>query len=113
GEEMAKREKIHLGIVGACGRGGSFKRATDALENVRVHAVCDTNAEGIHEAALRLGASEEYTDYETMLERADLDAVIIGTPMPLHVPQAIAALKKGLHVLSEVPAGVSVDECRE
>ena len=50
---------------------------------------------GLHEAALRLGASEEYTDYETMLERSDLDAVIIGTPMPLHVPQSIAALHKG------------------
>jgi len=110
---MAEREKIHLGIVGACGRGGSFKRATDALEVVRVHAVCDTNTADLHEAALRLGASEEYSAYETMLERSDLDAVIIGTPMPLHVPQSTAALEKGLHVLSEVPAGVSIEECRE
>jgi len=110
---MAEREKIHLGIVGACGRGGSFKRATDALEVVRVHAVCDTNTAALHEAALRLGASEEYSAYGTMLERSDLDAVIIGTPMPLHVPQSTAALEKGLHVLSEVPAGVSIEECRE
>ena len=47
-----------------------------------------------------------------MLEASELDAVIIGTPMPLHVPQSIAALSKGLHVLSEVPAGISIDECR-
>jgi predicted dehydrogenase/GNAT superfamily N-acetyltransferase len=33
--------------------------------------------------------------------------------MQFHVPQSIAALKRGLHVLSEVPAGVSIDECRD
>lgn len=104
---------IKIGIVGACGRGASFKSACDAAEGVQVLAVCDTNAEGLPAAAQRLGASEQYTDYETMLERSEIDAVIIGTPMPLHVPQAIAALQRGKHVLSEVPAGVSVEECRE
>ena len=32
--------------------------------------------------------------------------------MPLHVPQSIAALERGVHVLSEVPAGVSISACR-
>ena len=109
---MLTREKFHLGIVGACGRGKSFKQACDAMETVRIHAVCDINAAGLDEAAARLGAPEKYADYAEMLEKSDLQAVIIGTPMPLHVPQAIAALKKNLHVLSEVPAGVSVQECK-
>lgn len=61
----------------------------------------------------RLGATETWTDYAEMLEKSDLDAVILGTPMHLHVPQALAALEKGKHVLSEVPAGVSLAECRE
>jgi predicted dehydrogenase/GNAT superfamily N-acetyltransferase len=104
---------LKLGIVGACGRGASFKAACDALPNVEVRAVCDTNAADLPAAAERLGAREQYTDYDTMLERAALDAVIIGTPMPLHVPQAIAALRRGVHVLSEVPAGVSMAECRD
>jgi len=108
---MDAKYKLNVGIVGACGRGGSFKVACDAA-GVNVLAVCDTNAEGLDEAAERLGATEKYTDYDAMLEKSDLDAVIIGTPMPLHVPQAAAALAENLHVLSEVPAGVSVDECR-
>ena len=90
---MGKRKQLEVGIVGACGRGASFKSACDATGHANVRAVCDTNAAGLHEAAIRLGASEEYTDYEDMLERSRLDAVILGTPMPLHVPQAIAALK--------------------
>ncbi|HUU69289.1 MAG TPA: Gfo/Idh/MocA family oxidoreductase [Planctomycetota bacterium] len=107
---MAVLEKFNVGIVGACGRGASFKTACDAL-GVRVHAVSDVNAEALPDAAKRLGADEMFTDYGEMLEKSDLDAVIIGTPMPVHVPQAIGALKRNLHVLSEVPAGVSVDEC--
>lgn len=104
---------LNIGIVGACGRGASFKTACDALEAVRIQAVCDINANQLHAAAQRLGAPEEYTDYEVMLEQSRLDAVILGTPMHFHVPQAIAALRRGLHVLSEVPAGVSLDECRQ
>ena len=74
--------------------------------------MCDINAAGLDKAAATMGAQETYTDYDAMLDKSDLDAVIIGTPMPLHVPQSIAALARGVHVLSEVPAGVSLDECR-
>ncbi|MHB1294136.1 MAG: Gfo/Idh/MocA family protein [Anaerolineae bacterium] len=105
-------ERLNVGIVGAAGRGGSFKGVFDALPTARIHAVCDTNAEALEQAATRLGATESYTDYETMLARSELDVVLLGTPMPFHVPQAIAALSQGVHVLSEVPAGVSIDECR-
>lgn len=106
-----KSEKIRLGVVGACGRGGSFKAACDALENVIVQAVCDTNEKDLAAAAARLGAAEQYADYEAMLDKSRLDAVIIGTPMHFHVPQAIAALERHLGVLSEVPAGISLEEC--
>lgn len=104
---------LHLGIVGACGRGASFKTACDAIPDVTVHAVCDTNAEGLAAACERLGAREQYTDYETMLAKSVLDAVIIGTPMHFHAPQAIAALERNLHVLSEVTATVSMAESRQ
>jgi predicted dehydrogenase len=106
-------DHIKLGIVGACGRGLSFKSACDALPQIQIQAVCDTNAGELPRAKDRFGAAEQYTSYDLMLERGNLDAVIIGTPMPLHVPQAIAALKRSIHVLCEVPAGVTVDECRD
>jgi len=110
---MGVLSELKVGIVGACGRGASFKTACEALPGVRIHAVCDVWEPGLHEAAVRLGAREEYLDYDDMLARAGLDAVVLGTPMPFHVPQAMAALQRGLHVLSEVPAGVSVAECRQ
>jgi predicted dehydrogenase len=107
-----KTRSLHVGIVGACGRGAGFKDACDAVGNVEIQAVCDLSADGLAAARERLGAREQYTDYSEMLEKADLDAVIIGTPMHCHVPQAVAALERNLHVLSEVTAGVSVEECR-
>jgi predicted dehydrogenase len=104
--------RLNIGIVGACGRGGSFASNLALLPGLHVHAVCDTNTDKLTETARLFGAAEAYSDYQQMLERSDLDAVIIGTPMPLHAPQAIAALQRNLHVLSEVPAAISVEECR-
>ena len=103
---------IQLGIVGACGRGGSFKSACAALKQFDIRAVCDINRDKLPAAAATLGARESFTDFEAMLDRGGVDAVVIGTPMPFHVPQAIAALSRGIHVLSEVPAGVTIEECR-
>jgi predicted dehydrogenase len=108
---MGVLNQLNVGVVGAAGRGASFRAAFDAHPVTRIHAVCDVNAEALGETAQRLGASETYIDYGEMLERSDVDAVVIGTPMQFHAPQAIAALDRGIHVLSEVTAAISLDEC--
>jgi predicted dehydrogenase len=48
-----------------------------------------------------------------MLDSGQVDAVVIGTPMQWHAPQAIMALERDIHVLCEVTAGVSIEECRD
>ncbi len=109
---MSVSEKLNVGIVGAAGRGGSFRAGFEA-NGARIHAVCDINKDELDKCADRLGAAEKYADYDEMLEKSDLDAVVIGTPMHLHVPQSIAALRRNIHVMCEVTAGVSIDECRK
>ena len=106
-------EKINIGVVGACRRGAAFKTALDTLDEVSVRAVCDIHAAGLDESAASLGASEKYVEYEEMLERAKIDAVLLATPMHLHAPQAIRALQQNLHVLSEVTAAISIDQCKD
>ncbi len=110
---MKKLEQINLALVGACGRGGSFRRSCRAVERLNLHAICDIDAAGLAKTAEELDVAETYTDFTEMLDKADIDAVLIGTPMPLHVSQSIAALERGIHVLSEVPAAVNIEECRE
>jgi len=107
---MSVLEKLNVGIVGAAGRGGSFRAAFEA-NGARIHAVCDTRRDALDECAERLGAAEKYDDCEEMLSKSELDALAIGTPMQFHVPQSVMALERNVHVLCEVPAGVSMEEC--
>ena len=51
-------------------------------------------------------------DYYEMLEKSDIQAVVIGSPMQFHAEQTIAALKRNIHVLCEVTAGISIKECK-
>jgi len=108
---MSVMNRLNVGIVGAAGRGGSFAAAFQA-NDARIHAVCDVQTDKLDQYQHDLGASERYTEYAEMLEQSELDAVVIGTPMPLHASQSIMALARDVHVLSEVPACVSIEECQ-
>ena len=104
--------ELNIGVVGAVGRGKSFRTAFDAHSATRIHAVCDLNEEKLPEVAELLGAEKTYTDYDAMLADGCVDAVVIGTPMPFHAPMAIEALNRGIHVMSEVTASVSLEESK-
>ena len=52
-----------------------------------------------------------YQSYEQFLAQANVDAVVLSTPLQLHAPQALQALAAGKHVLSEVIAATTLDEC--
>ena len=108
---MSVLERLNVGIVGAAGRGGGFRNGLEA-NGARILAVCDIRKDKLDECAAALGADEKYVDYTEMLEKSDLNAIVVGTPMHLHVPQSVMALERNLHVLSEVPAAVSVEECK-
>jgi len=107
---MAKPLKV--AVVGSVGRGRSFFRAIAANPHTVLHALCDIQEERLRAQAAELGVRKAYTSYEELLDKARPDCVVIGTPMPLHAPQAIVALERNIHVMSEVPAGVSYEECR-
>lgn len=110
---MGKRKNTYrFGVIGAAGRGGSFKAGIEAVRG-QIAAVCDINQESLENAAQQLGASLKYTDYTHMLDEANLDTVVVGTPMHYHSEQSIAALKRNIHVLCEVPAVVSVKEAKQ
>lgn len=109
---MFQVEKMRLGIVGAGGRPTAFRLALSCHPRVEVAAICDHSPEKLEAVAGTYGETESYVSFEEMLEQANLDAVIIGTPMNLHAQQSILALQQHLHVISEVPAGISLAECK-
>ena len=99
--------KIKIGIAGV--RGLSVMSAFDDIEDAQVTAFCDINEEALNEQSEKYKIPNRFRVYEDML-MSDIDAVIVATPMQLHVQQSIQALNAGKHVLSEVTAGVSFDE---
>ena len=104
-------ERLNIGIAGAR-RGPALIAGFRAHENVEVTAICDIDEERLGEAADRQSVRNRFTDFDRMLE-SDIDLVFVATPMHLHVPQTLAALDAGKHVMSEVTAAVSVEQCRE
>ena len=103
---------LRIGVVGAP-RGRSFVRTLSSAEDAKVVSLCDIDTNLLKQVADEFDVPRMYTDYVEMLDNEQLDAVIIATPMHLHVPQSVEALKRGVNVLSEVTAAVSLRQCEE
>ncbi|PJB62481.1 MAG: hypothetical protein CO096_25360 [Armatimonadetes bacterium CG_4_9_14_3_um_filter_66_14] len=100
---------IRIGILGA-GRGTALARAAQRASNATVVAFCDQDQGRLAQAAAAIEGAATYTDYEDLLA-ADLDAILVASPMPLHAEHSIAALQAGKHVISEVTAATTMDQC--
>jgi predicted dehydrogenase len=100
---------IRFGVIGLR-RGQSFVRVCRAVGGATVTALFDIDAPRVNAAAAELGV-RAFTDYEQFLN-AEIDAVIIASPLQFHAQQAIVALAAGKHVLSEVTAADTLDDAR-
>ncbi len=104
-------QTIRMGLIGAGGMGSEDMKTALQHENVVITAVCDLYQGRRDAAKTRWGDNLFITnDYEELLKRADVDAVIIGTPDLWHMPISVAALKAGKHVYCEKPMVHSVSE---
>ena len=107
---------IRLGIIGAGNRGTSLGATILDIPNVEITAICDIDAEKparlIDRIATRGRAKPSVQDdHRRLLDRIDVDAVLIATPEQTHARIAIDALNSGKAVLSEVAAAVTIEEC--
>ena len=90
------------------------------LEGVEIVAIADNHEPSLKRAVQSVknagrqepaayGKGDE--DYKRMLDRDDIDIVIIATPWELHARMCVDAMKAGKHAFTEVPAAVTLDEC--
>jgi predicted dehydrogenase len=109
----AANETITVGCIGTGGRTRVLMKALARIPGVRIAAVCDvwdTNlAAGKELADPQAFATKEYRQ---MLDRKDIDAVVIGTPNHQHVPMLVAACSAGKDVYVEKPLTHRLDEGR-
>jgi predicted dehydrogenase len=98
---------VRTGVVGG-NFGSTFQWHLDP--NCKVTAVCDLRDDRLKRLVEVYGPATKYKDFRQFLKHPELDAVAVFTPAPLHVWMATEAMKAGKHVISAVPAGMSVEE---
>jgi UDP-N-acetyl-2-amino-2-deoxyglucuronate dehydrogenase len=100
---------IKLGLVG-CGRiSDKHFESIAQIENAEIIACCDIIEERAIIAKEKHNISKYYTDYSKMLDSEKMDAVIICTPSGLHPDMGIEAAKKKMHVISEKPMAIKLE----
>lgn len=106
-------EKVKLGIIGAGGIAQVHCRVLTEMDGVELVAVSDIVEANARRTAGRWGIPNVYTDYEEMLQKEELDGVVVCTPTARHAQPTIAALKSGRHVLCEKPMDASLEAATE
>lgn len=109
----APSDEIVVGVIGPGSRGKYMMRQMLRVPGVRIGAVCDIYAPRFAEANEVVGhAVPAFADYRRMLEETnDLDAVLVATPLGLHVDHVVASLDSGCHVYGEKAMGFTVADC--
>jgi predicted dehydrogenase len=112
---MTRKIKVGLVGLGSLAQRGILPHTfqDDAREKIEPVAVCDTVPGRADAVAEKWRWHEAYTDYEAMLSQAEIEAVFIATPIPLHYRQAMAALQAGKHVYVQKSMTTTLAEADE
>ncbi len=108
--------EIRLGLIGLGCRGKSQLSVLLTMPDVNMVAVCDVWEDRVDEAKAQCRAAgrEEpagYTDARALIERQDIEAVLVMTGWQTHIALAVQALRAGKSVGMEVGGAASVEEC--
>lgn len=87
--------------------------AVIAHPDAELAAAADIRPEVLAQAAAKYGAERTYTDYREMLDRENLDGVVVAVYHAAHFEVAQACLQRGLHVMLEKPMVLSADHARQ
>ncbi|MBS1830613.1 MAG: Gfo/Idh/MocA family oxidoreductase [Acidobacteria bacterium] len=117
---FAANDKIQIATIGIGGMGSEDTRSASAQPGVKLVAACDIY-QGRLTRAKELWGSDLFTtrDYREILNRKDIDAVIIATPDHWHAKIAIDAMEAGKDVyvekpmVQQIPDGVKVAEAQK
>ena len=113
----APSDQLNVGVIGAKGMGWSDMRSHLKVAGVNCVALADVDRSVLTERtkdleAMGRKAPQVFDDYRRMLERKDIDAVIVGTPDHWHCLAMTDAVSAGKHVYVEKPIANSIEECR-
>lgn len=108
-------ERVTLGHIGVGGRGTYLMNSIRGARGIQSLAVADCFQDRRHSAAAAINGTA-YADFREVLDRDDIDGVIIATPDHWHVPIALLAAQAGKDVYVEKPLGLTLEQdliCRQ
>lgn len=97
---------VRIGLLGCGGWGSNHLRVWAELGHL--HAVADPDPGRLAHAAQVAPGVHQHMDWRDLIERDDIDGVVIATPAVTHADIAIAAIKHGKHVLVEKPMATTL-----
>jgi predicted dehydrogenase len=104
GRILGANDRIRIGAIGTGQRGQTLLGLLNRLESNEIVALCDVYKP--HLATTRAAHApnaQEYADHRELLDRKDVDAVVIATPDHWHVPILMDALRAGKDIYCEKP----------
>lgn len=110
--EQPQTPTLKVGVVGIGWAGQQHLKAYSTIPGVEIHAVAGMEEDLLLSLQTEYAIPNAFRRWEDMLELQDLDAISVAVPTFLHAPIAVAALDRGLHVLSEKPLARSAEEGR-
>lgn len=106
--------KIRYGIVGLGHQGKMHIQSIQyRIPDGEIRACCSIVPEEVDYATKTYDIPYGYLDFEEMLRRDDLDAILIASSASAHYEQIVAALNAGYHVWTEKPLAVELRQCQE
>ncbi|WP_018760787.1 Gfo/Idh/MocA family protein [Arthrobacter sp. 135MFCol5.1] len=99
----APAKELRVGVVGIGWAGQQHLKAYSDLEGIRIVSLAGMEQELRTDLQAEYAIPNGFADWQDMLDHGGLDAVSVAVPTFLHAPIAIAALERGIHVLSEKP----------
>ena len=110
---LGANERVSVGMIGIGGMArGHLRNLLKMPEQAQVVALCDVYGPNLDEAAQMAPEATRYTDFRRLLEQANVDAVVIGTPDHWHALPMIMACQAGKDVYVEKPTSLVVEESR-
>jgi predicted dehydrogenase len=107
-------ERIRVGYIGTANRGGQLIEATVPHKDAEIVAVCDVFKPAMEQWPEKLGHPVDmHQDFRELLDRKDIDAVVIATPDHWHALQTIMACQAGKDVYVEKPLSITIHEGRK
>ena len=117
-DSTSPNERLQVGIIGVGSQGQELGRNLAEMTDVQVTAICDVDARHLALSQHAIADIQQHaptcvTKHHQLIDRGDIDAIVIATPDHWHHAQAIDALRSNRHLFLETPVAHTIGQGEE